>query len=125
MSINEGFAFADDWLAEYEDAMAERGWYRALDADEKPISIGDAVEHNGVVANVLGITFHGTTPPTVCICRGDYWVEADTLHHHRPDTWESIITDAMRAGRADVAVNVMPLIKRCKALCERTREGEE
>ena len=116
MSINEGFASADDWCAQHEDAMTEHGWYRALDADEKPICIGDAVEHNGVVANVLGITFHGTTPPTVCICRGDCWVEADELHHVKPDTWESIISDAMRAGRADVTVDVMPLIKRCKAL---------
>ena len=38
------------------------------------------------------------------------------------DTWESIIYDAMQAGRTDVTVDVTPLIERCKALCERTKE---
>ena len=44
------------------------------------------------------------------------WIRADSIAHYHPDTWESIIADAMRAGRADVTVDVMPLIKRCKAL---------
>ena len=71
--------------------MADLGWYRALDADKKPIKFGDEVEHNGVRANVLGITFHGTTPPTVCIVRGDCWVEADELRHHKQPTVEDTL----------------------------------
>lgn len=90
---DEGFASADDWLAQHEDAMAEHGWYRALDADKQPIKFGDQVEHNGVVANVLGITFHGTTPPTVCIVRGDCWVEADELRHHHVPTVEDVLRE--------------------------------
>ena len=71
--------------------MAELGWYRALGADKQPIKFGDEVEHNGVRANVLGITFHGTTPPTVCIMRGDCWVEADELHHVKQPTVEDTL----------------------------------
>lgn len=74
-----------------DENMAEHGWYRALDADKQPIKFDDEVEHNGVVANVLGITFHGTTPPTVCIVRGDYWVEADELRHHHAPTVEDLL----------------------------------
>lgn len=107
--LHEDFtAIADRIDAEYEEAiqqalmgdggvpatdenMAEHGWYRALDADKQPIKFDDEVEHNGVVAKVLGITFHGTTPPTVCIVRGDYWVEADELRHHHAPTVEDLL----------------------------------
>lgn len=95
--FDNGFASADDWLGQHEDAMAEHGWYRALDADKQPIKFGDEVEHNGVVANVLGITFHGTTPPTVCIVRGDCWVEADELRHHAP-TVEDVLREFAYVG---------------------------
>ena len=96
-----GFASADDWLGQHEDAMAEHGWYRALDADKNPIRISDAVEHNGVRANVLGITFHGTTPPTVCIMRGDCWVEADELHHVKQPTVEDVLREMADRCYAD------------------------
>lgn len=49
---------------------------------------------------------------------------ASDLRHCHPDTWESIIYDAMQAGRTDTTVDVTPLIKRCKALCERTKGGD-
>lgn len=64
-----------------------------VDADGVPIRMGDVMEHNGVVANVLGITFHGTTPPTVCIVRGDCWVEADELRHHHKPTVEDVLRE--------------------------------
>ena len=74
-----------------DENMAEHGWYRALDADKQPIKFDDKVEHNGVVAKVHGITFHGTTPPTVCIVRGDCWVEADELRHRHTPTVEDVL----------------------------------
>lgn len=41
---DEGFAGADDWLGQHEDAMAEHGWVRLpVDADGVPIRIGDAM----------------------------------------------------------------------------------
>lgn len=39
-----GFAYADDWCAQHEDAMAEHGWYRAVDMYEKPVLIGDMMQ---------------------------------------------------------------------------------
>lgn len=101
LGFDEGFACADDWLAQHEDAMAEHGWYRALDADKQPIKFGDQVEHNGVVANVVGITFHGPTPPTVCIVRGDCWVEADELRHHHEPTVEDVLDDMLQRFSED------------------------
>lgn len=39
-----GFASADDWCAQHEDAMAEHGWVRLpKDADGEPIHMGDLV----------------------------------------------------------------------------------
>lgn len=40
----------------------------------------------------------------------------EECRHYRPDSWESIIYDAMDAGRAEETVDVTPLIRRCKAL---------
>ena len=41
-----GFASADDWAAQHEDAMAEHGWVRLpLDAEGVPIHVGDVMEN--------------------------------------------------------------------------------
>lgn len=43
--IDMGFASADDWLADHEDAMEEHGWVRLpLDADGVPIHVGDVLD---------------------------------------------------------------------------------
>lgn len=54
----------------------------------------------------------------------EHWLEKhESLFTPKPtDTWESVIYDAMQAGRTDATVDVTPLIERCKALCERTKE---
>jgi len=42
VGYDEGFASADDWLAQHEDAMAEHGWIRLpKDADGVPVRVGD------------------------------------------------------------------------------------
>lgn len=44
-SYDSGYASADDWLAQHEDAMIEHGWIRLpLDADGVPIHVGDVME---------------------------------------------------------------------------------
>lgn len=53
-----GFASADDWLEQHEDAMAEHGWVKLpLDADGVPIHIGDRMEHIelGYVCEVIAV----------------------------------------------------------------------
>ena len=42
---DEGFASADDWLGQHEDAMAEHGWVRLpVDADGECIRVGERVQ---------------------------------------------------------------------------------
>lgn len=97
---------------------SERGNDWPLDADGVAWNICDRDENGHKVTSLKltksGWFYFANSMPHV----------AGEHRHYRPDTWESIISDAMRAGRADVTVDVMPLIKRCKALCERTRDGE-
>lgn len=45
VGYDEGFASADDWLAQHEDAMAEHGWIRLpKDADGEYIHVGERVQ---------------------------------------------------------------------------------
>lgn len=42
---DEGFASADDWLGQHEDAMAEHGWVKLpVDSDGVPVCVGDVME---------------------------------------------------------------------------------
>lgn len=87
-----------------------------VDADGVPIYIGDMLAEDGASPESVKSLMLDCDGWSVnfglgwCVSKYHKW------HHVTPDTWESIISDAMRAGRADVAVDVMPLIKRCKAL---------
>lgn len=99
------------------------GW--PLDADGVPICVGDMLANGEVSPEMVQALMFDRDGWSVNFGFGWCGMKYYEWHHAKPDTWESIISDAMRAGRADVAVDVMPLIKRCKALCERTREGEE
>jgi hypothetical protein len=51
---DEGFASADDWLGQHEEAMVEHGWVRLpKDADGEYIHIGDRVENNERVVRIV------------------------------------------------------------------------
>jgi len=62
---DEGFAGADDWLGQHEDAMAEHGWVMLpVDADGEYIHIGDVMEwvrygddDPTIVRTVIGVGF--------------------------------------------------------------------
>ena len=90
-----------------------------VDADGVPIHVGDDMEtldeqHKGehCAVEYMALTYDGWEidgePPS-------------TLIHHIADTWESVIYDAMQAGRTDATVDVTPLIERCKALASDAR----
>jgi len=89
---DEGFASADDWLAQHEDAMAEHGWVRGpLDADNKMWSRGDMSDSNwGVIEGIAyedGRWFvrgHDTSAP---------WVPADSIRHYHAPTVEDVLRD--------------------------------
>lgn len=97
---DEGYASADDWMADNEDAMAEHGWYRALAADKTTIRIGDKVDsdhhEDGIV---MGIQFYEMPRGirTLVAVRPDGWDVAtwhtpDDYRHHAP-TVEDVLRD--------------------------------
>lgn len=56
---DEGFASADDWLAQHEDAMADHGWVRLpKDEDGEVWHIGDRTE-SGQTIEAMGLNKHG------------------------------------------------------------------
>ena len=61
----EGFAGADDWLGQHEDAMAEHGWVKLpVDADGVPIRVWDVLDppadcDDYVPLQVVRLTYDG------------------------------------------------------------------
>lgn len=100
---DEGFASADDWCAQHEDAMAEHGWIRMpKDADGEAWHIGDRTE-SGQTIEAMGLNKHG-------------WHFVGTVneidpaihrHYHAP-TVEDILCELLdkvdddRAGQAEI-----------------------
>ena len=101
---DEGFASADDWLAQHEDAMAEHGWVRLpVDADGVPFHIGELVDEM--------LPFGGYAAPapidTMELSRGasgyGWMVKLDAenrasispslLRHHHAPTVEDVLHD--------------------------------
>lgn len=90
---DEGFASADDWLAQHEDAMAEHGWVRLpKDADGVPIHIGDVMEWNRkpFAALVITITKDGWE-----MWDGEHGraVPVELARHHHAPTVEDVLRE--------------------------------
>ena len=88
--FDAGFASADGWLTDHEDAMAEHGWVRLpVDADGRPIHVGDVMVDSKTPRPVLAITSDsivmGGYPET-----GEQGMRFGTArnyrHHHEPTT---------------------------------------
>lgn len=101
--FDQGFASADDWLAQNEDAMAEHGWVRLpVDADGVPIHVGDVMEWptTGETFEVVGIG-----DGTLFYVDGarDFadWTGASTKRHHRAQTVEDVLRQFAREIDAD------------------------
>ena len=114
---------------------SERGddWIKLpVDADGVPIHIGDTLEwSDGTTFEVIGIG-DGTLYYLDSDKDGHIsiaWTSTELKRHYRPDTWESIIEDAINTHgngfNPSWTETRDALVARCKALCERTREGEE
>lgn len=56
----------------------------------------------------------------------DHWLKKHESLFHTPDTWERIIADALGCEPYEVEGDddLMALVVRCKALCERTKGGD-
>lgn len=89
--FDQGFASADDWLAQNEDAMAEHGWVRLpVDADGVPIHVGDVMEvGNGRRDEVRFLTLSGNG----WAFNDKGWVPS--WSHHRAPIVEDLIRNAV------------------------------
>lgn len=110
--FDQGFASADDWLAQNEDAMAEHGWmHLPVDADGVPIHVGDMVEDASVreiVERVMQIRYTLTTSgisPTVLTSiitdASQLPQKPNDYRHHRAPTVEDVLREFAREIDAD------------------------
>ena len=99
---DEGFASADDWLAQHEDAMAEHGWARLpRDADGVPIRVGEVVDvmltdkftgHKNVV--VTSVIFkRSAVLVTVDTDDGPFTFMPKRICHHHAPTVEDVLRE--------------------------------
>ena len=76
----EGFAGADDWLGQHEDAMAEHGWVKLpVDADGVPIRVWDVMDGNRGTVTCIRDAGHGWEIVTDHM----YSYNPADLHHHK------------------------------------------
>ena len=115
---DEGFASADDWLAQHEDAMAEHGWIRLpkdamaehgwirlpKDADGEYIHVGDELrdewhEQNQGEVQRLMLDHDGWWLKLKTSCERFYVHDFHEWHHrrHKPPTVEDVLREF--AGR--------------------------
>ena len=88
-----GFASADDWLADHEEAMAEHGWVKLpKDADGETWHLGDMVCADGVTAS----TVFGVGENELFIRDSEYdlgWCVADKNRHYHEPTVEDVLRE--------------------------------
>ena len=118
---DEGFASADDWAAQHEDAMAEHGWVRLpVDADGVPIHIGDVMEftydppQDQPLFEVSGFGAGGTL---FYAARGEVaprkTTNASVVRHHHAPTVEDVLRKFALA--CEDAGNAGPEVERIAA----------
>ena len=76
-----GFASADGWLADHEDAMAEHGWVKMpVDADGVPIYVGDVMDKGKATC------IRDCGKGWEVVLNNLYTFDTHSLHHHEPTT---------------------------------------
>jgi hypothetical protein len=86
---DEGFAAADDWMADNRDAMAEHGWVKLpKDADNVPWNVGDRDEDGNTVIE-LRLTSSGWCVMT----DGGWFCYLDRYRHYQPPTVEDVLRE--------------------------------
>ena len=113
MGYDEGFASADDWLAQHEDAMAEHGWVKLpVSEDGDVLHIGELVDER--------LPFGGYAAPapidTMELSRGasgySWMVKLDAAnralispkllrHYHKP-TVEDVLREMMQNAMCQI-----------------------
>lgn len=97
--FDDGFASADDWLAQHEDAMAEHGWVRLpVDADGVPIHLGDVVRYEdpsekGCPFEVKEIYYQQGRETKISDGEQYGSIVAERVRHYREPTVEELLCE--------------------------------
>ena len=90
---DEGFASADDWLGQHEDAMAEHGWVKLpVDADGECIHAGDVLDGYGKTIEVVELR-HGRSGWLLISSDGNGYDDTFAFTHHHKPTVEDVLTE--------------------------------
>lgn len=97
-----------------------------VDADGVPIHVGDVMEWpDGSTFDVVGISANTLFYVEHDFDNSAHWTVANNKFHAQPDSWESIITDALKfAGNGGVPVGAKfadyaeEFVDRCRRLAE-------
>lgn len=98
--FTDGFNDIESWVIDHEDEMAERGWYRALDADKQPIHLGDEVYQveGGWVYTVKSITFYPDNTTVTFSCKHGFGCDsAHNVRHYHAPTVEDLLREMLDA----------------------------
>ena len=88
---DEGFASADDWLAQHEDAMAEHGWVKLpVDADGEYIHAGDVLDGYGKTIEVVEMRY-GRSGWVLISRDGNGYADTFAFAHHHEPTVEDVL----------------------------------
>lgn len=113
--FDAGFASADDWLAQHEDAMAEHGWVKLpVDGEAPSKQLADWIERRGLVTGPLdadgklwhsgdmsdsnwgvieGIAFENGRWLVSGHDTSAPWIPADSIRHHHEPTVEDVLEE--------------------------------
>ena len=91
---DEGFASADDWLAQHEDAMAEHGWVRLpVDADGVPIRVGDVMDGTCPSGKHVNGTVSAIGDGVFWLSNVQFSLKSDYMHHYHAPTVEDVLRE--------------------------------
>lgn len=96
---DEGFASADDWLAQHEDAMAEHGWVRLpMDADGEYIHAGDKLDGYGKTIEVVELRY-GRSGWVLISRDGNAYADTFAFAHHHSPTVEDVLLELLNEAK--------------------------
>jgi hypothetical protein len=91
---DEGFASADYWLAQHEDAMAEHGWVRLpVDADGVPIRVGDVMDGTCPSGKHVNGTVSAIGDGVFWLSNVQFSLKPDYMHHYHEPTVEDVLRE--------------------------------
>ena len=126
---DEGFASADDWLAQHEDAMAEHGWIRLpKDADGEVIHVGDVLTDDAEFRSegeVVRLMLEGEDWFVGFDSAGWAELSIHEWHHHHAPTVEDVLREFANEVYADADNEIRDRDFLCAKYAKRLTLAEE